>query len=228
MFSFIVLAIMTAARNAEQKARAEELAYKARDLGMSFDARQHPGMVARYRFLDRFRGLSGGTDENCLNVIAGEFENRQVTLFDYHYVTSAGSVWWWSPSWKRHCFFSFVILSFSSEPNFPELTIAREGFLSKIAQTVGYRDIDFESHEFSRRYVVRSGDKKFAYDFCNAKMIDYLLDKPIMSVEVEKHVLALVFDDQHDSGLVDFHLRHVAKMRSLMPNYLFDPQPSEA
>lgn len=226
MFSFVVLAGMTAARNAKQKARSAALVEEARDLGLSFDASQRDFLARKYRFLDQFSVASRVSKDCCINVMTGEFEGHAVTLFDYYYVTKEGSVWWWAPSWERHCYFSFIIIDMES--NFPELTIAKEGFLSKIAQAVGYRDIDFESHAFSRRYVVRSSDKKFAYDFCNAKMIDYLLDQPILNIELQKHALALVFDDQHELGRTRSHLRRVSKMRSLMPNYLFDPQPSEA
>ena len=226
MFSFIVLAFMTAARNAKQKARSAALVKEARELGLSFDAYQGDFLARKYRFLDQFSVASGVSKDSCINVITGEFEGHPVTLFDYYYVTKESSTWWWAPSWEQHCYFSFIILDMESD--FPELTIAKEGFLSKIAQAVGYRDIDFESHAFSQRYVVRSRDRKFAYDFCNAKMIDYLLDQPILNIELQKEALALVFEDQHELGRTRSHLRRVSKMRSLMPNYLFDPQPSEA
>ena len=41
--------------------------------------------------------------------------------------------------------------------------------------------------EVIARNLVRSKDKKFAYDFCNAQMIDYLLDQPVIPIEVEKN-----------------------------------------
>ena len=44
----------------------------------------------------------------------------------------------------------------------------------KIVQTFGHDDIDFESHEFSKQFVVRCKNKRFAYDFRNALMPDYL------------------------------------------------------
>lgn len=71
------------------------------------------------------------------------------------------------------------------------MKIGPEGFFSKIAQAIGFDDIDFESHEFSRQFCVRSSDKKFAYDFCNARMIEYLLAHPRLTIEVENHALAV-------------------------------------
>jgi len=220
MFSFIFLAIKTAAHEARQKARSDTLRRKARDFSLDFAPQRDAVLARKYQFLDHFGKASGGSKHSCVNVFTGTFDTHPVTLFDYYFVTDENSVWWWSPSWETHCYHSFFIVNMNS--NFPELTIAEEGFFSKIAQAVGYHDIDFESHEFSRRYVVRSESKKFAYDFCNAQMIDYLLDRPIMAIEVEKHALALAFDYPHEARRIDSRLRHVVNMRSLMPDYLFD------
>ena len=116
--------------------------------------------------------------------------------------------------------FSFFILALSK--SFPEVTIVKEGLFSKIAQAVGYDDIDFESHEFSKRFCVRSSDKKFAYDFCNAQMIDYLLGHPNINVEVDQNSLALGFDSCLKVEEVEEHLQQLIKIRSLIPDYLFE------
>jgi len=51
--------------------------------------------------------------------------------------------------------------------------------------------------------------------------IDYLLDQPVIPIEVEKHSLALGFDHQYRPNKIDPNLDHLLKIRSLMPNYLF-------
>jgi hypothetical protein len=220
LFSFIVRAIQTASRNARQRARTEALGKSARRVGLDFAPRRDASMARQFRFLEHFGLVSGATRECCINVMTGSFDSHPVTLLDYYYITSGAGEWWWAPSWERHRFFSLFVADMNSD--FPELTIAAEGFFSKISQAIGYRDIDFESHEFSERYVVRSKNKKFAYDFCNAQMIDYLLDSEIIPIEVEKNALALGFDYQYDVGSLKFNLRHLAKIRSLIPRYLFD------
>ena len=222
MFSFIVLVIMNAAREAQQKRRREALAAKAQELKLTFKAEKRADYAHQYGFLDKLGSSSSAHTQSCINVITGEIGSNPVALFDYYYITDRNKVWWWAPSWETHCYLSFIIVIMNS--NFPELTIAREGFFSKIAQAIGFDDIDFESHAFSRRYKVKSSDKKFAYDFCNAQMIDYLLDQPNMTIEVEKHALALGFDDQIGPAETDRHLSRLVKIRSLMPNYLFNAQ----
>jgi len=104
----------------------------------------------------------------------------------------------------------------------PELTIAKEGIFSKIAQSFGYDDIDFESHEFSRKFCVRSKDKKFAYDICNAQMIEYLLANQDMSLEFENNILALSFNKRLSPEEIVPNLDRLIYVRGLIPGYILD------
>lgn len=197
------------------KKRREAMGLLAEKLGMQFSAERNYQMAKRYAFLDK---LAQGSNRYAYNIISGDFQQRDIAVFDYHYETySTDSK---GRRQTHHHHFSFFILTL--EKPFPELTIAREGILSKIAQAVGYDDIDFESHEFSKRFVVRSKDKKFAYDFCNARMIDYLLGHPHINIEVDRDSLALGFTTRLKIEEIESHLSQLAQIRSLMPNYLFD------
>ncbi len=196
------------------KKRREAMGLLAEQLGLQFSAARDYQIAKRYAFLDKLRQ---GSNRYAYNILTGDYQGHGITVFDYHYETeSRGS------DGKRdtdHHHFSFFILTL--EKPFPELTIAKESFFSKIAQAVGYDDIDFESHEFSKKFVVRSKDKKFAYDFCNAQMIDYLLGHPNIGIEVDQNSLALGFDRRLKIEEIETHLNQLVKLRSLMPDYLF-------
>jgi hypothetical protein len=90
-----------------------------------------------------------------------------------------------------------------------------------VAQAFGYDDIDFESHEFSRKFCVRSQNKKFAYDFCNAKMIEYLLSNSDLTIEIEGNALAISFSRRLAPEHIEPNLNRLVTIRSLMPEYLF-------
>jgi hypothetical protein len=133
-------------------------------------------------------------------------------LFDYHYQVNSGKN-------THHYNFSFFILGLPG--SFPELVIDKEGFFSKVAQALGYDDIDFESHEFSRKFRVRSPNKKFAYDVCNGKMIEYLLSNSDLSIEIEGEVMAISFNSRLSPEYIEPNLNRLVTVRSLMPEYLF-------
>jgi hypothetical protein len=197
------------------KKRREAMGLLAERLGLRFSPERDYRMADRYAFLDKLRQ---GSNRYAYNILDGTYRDHAVTVFDYHYEThSSGSK---GQQQTHHHHFSFFILTL--EKSFPELTIAKEGLFSKLAQAVGFDDIDFDSHEFSRTFVVRSRDKKFAYDFCNAQMIDYLLGHPKINIEVDRHKLALGFDSRLKVEDIEPHLEQLVKIRSLMPEYLFE------
>ena len=224
VISLPVRAILDAQRESAQVKRRDAMALKAKELGLKF-RNKVTGYAGRFLFLDKLDYLNSGSDHHSMNILSGEFDGQPVTAFDYYYIVKGG-VWWWAPSWVTHHYLSFIVLNLDAK--FPELTIGAEGrgLFNKIREVFGGGDIDFDSHEFSKRFEVRSESKKFAYDFCNAQMMTYLLEQPVVEIEVDRDVLALGFDDQHHAPNIESHLRYLVKIRSLMPDYLFEDSQS--
>ena len=191
------------------KERREAFARLARQLGLRFSPEKDYGLADQLAFLDR---LDRGSNRYAYNIMAGEYQGQRVRVFDYHYKTGSGKN-------TKHHYFSFFVLELNGY--FPELIIAPEGFMSKVAQAFGYDDIDFESHEFSRQFCVRSADKKFAYDFCHGKMMEYLLANRDLSVEIEGSVMAIAFSHCLEPDQIPGNLQRLITLRSLMPEYLF-------
>ena len=63
------------------------------------------------------------------------------------------------------------------------LHLRREHLFDKVSEFFGVDDIDFESAEFSRKFYVKSPDKRWAYDVIHARMMEYLLDAPTFSIQ---------------------------------------------
>ena len=196
------------------KKRREELFSLAARLGLNFSPGNDSELAERFGFLDK---LAQGDNRYAFNVISGTYRQNQVLVFDYHYEThstdSKGN------TTTYHHYFSFFILFLPM--SFPELKITREGLLSKIAQALGYEDIDFESAEFSRAFCVRSKDRKFAYDVCNAQMMEYLLANRDLSIEIEGPALALAFDSCLSAPEIEADLQRLLEIRLRLPDYLF-------
>jgi hypothetical protein len=53
-------------------------------------------------------------------------------------------------------------------------------------------------------------------------MIDYLLDKRGISLEVDKSSLAIGYENMHDVSRIKPRLASLVEIRSRMPNYLFE------
>jgi len=195
--------------------RREAMAGLAARLGLRYSAGKDHELARQYRFLDR---LARGSSRYAFNVLFGDFRGHRVLAFDYHYATHSTD----SKGRRRthHHYLSFFILTLPRA--FKEVTVAREGVLSKLAQAIGFDDIDFESHEFSRRYCVRSSDKRLAYDVCNGQMIEYLLANPDLTLEIEGNALAIGFDARLAVEQVEHNLNRLVDIREKLPDYLFD------
>jgi hypothetical protein len=212
-FFLIIAAIGGVYSAIAARKRREGLFELAQRLNLEFSMEPDYGIAEQYQFLKK---LAQGDNRYACNILSGKYQNDDIQAFDYHYqVTTHDS----KGSHTTHHRFSFFILQLPM--CFPDLTIRRENFLLKVAEVFGYQDIKFESAEFSRAFCVRTSDKKFAYDVCNAKTMEYLLDNRDLSIEIENQALALAFDSCLSPAQIESNLQRLVQFRSLMPDYLF-------
>ena len=197
---------------AERKRRAA-LFELAQRLNLDFDAGEDDGIPGQFGFLKQ---LNQGDNRYATNVISGTYRQNKVLAFDYHYETYTNDK---NGRQTHHHWFSFFILTVPVL--FPDLTIRCENFFTKVAEVFGYQDIKFESAEFSKTFCVRSPDKKFAYDVCNAPMMEYLLANRDLSVELENEVIALAFNSRLAAEEFERNLQRLAEIRARLPDYLF-------
>lgn len=60
----------------------------------------------------------------------------------------------------------------------PGVEIRPESLRDRVAAAAGWDDLDFESVEFSRRFHVKSQDKRFAFELIDVRMMETLLGMP--------------------------------------------------
>lgn len=113
------------------------------------------------------RGDGRGID----HVLWGTWRDTKLQAFDYWYYTeSTDSQGRRSRSYRR---FSGVVIEVPAA--FPYLTMAREGLFTRLADHLGMEDIEFESPEFNRRYNVKAGERQFAYELIDGRMLEWLV-----------------------------------------------------
>jgi hypothetical protein len=107
-------------------------------------------------------------------------------------------------------------------PQAADLEVRPEGFGDTLKAMVGLDDIDFESEEFSRRFYVTSGDRKFAYDVIHPKMMEFLLARPCGRLELGG-CWAVLCDDEDklwEPGQIEAWLVWLQAFVELWPDYL--------
>ncbi|MFT3788988.1 MAG: hypothetical protein QM770_22915 [Tepidisphaeraceae bacterium] len=159
----------------KERERIEALKALAQRLGFTFE-QSDAGEWSRH---PHFSTFTRGHSKRSYNTLRGTVSVQDGISFsvvagDYTYKTEEGSGK--DRRTVTHNLSYFIIrpaIAFTQQ-----LQFRREGLFDKIAGAIGFEDIDFESNEFSKKYLVKCDDKKFAYDLFDPRMIQWLLDQP--------------------------------------------------
>ena len=172
-----------------EKKRREALAALATRLGWSFDPSRDRHHDDEYAHFEIFRR---GHSRVAHNTLTGQLEINDLQwpakMGDFRYKVTSHSG---KSTTTRTYRFSYLILHMPYA-RVPDLLLRREGMFDKIAGALGFDDIDFESAEFSRRFHVKSADKRFAYDVVHPRMMEFLLagDAPTVDIENKRCCLS--------------------------------------
>ncbi len=164
-----------------EKKRREEMAALAASLGLRFDPGPDHGHDEEYGHFEIFRR---GHSRVALNTMSGDLpvagRSCRVVAGDFRYKVTSGS----GKNRRTHTHnFSYAIVELPFQA--PALLIRPEGMFDKLAGVFGFDDIDFESEEFSRKFYVKSPDKKFAYDVLHPRMMEFLLANRAAALDLE-------------------------------------------
>ncbi|MCI0632134.1 MAG: hypothetical protein L0Y44_15935 [Phycisphaerales bacterium] len=162
--------------------RQEELAKLASELGWQFEPGKDKSHDEEYAHFEIFRRGHSRAAYNTLTgelAIAGRGYPAKMGDFTYQVTQHTGK----STSTQTYRFSYLIVhLPFGQVPN---LLIRREGIFDKLAGALGFDDIDFESAEFSKKFHVKSPDKRFAYDVCHPRMMEFLLQSTPPMIDIE-------------------------------------------
>jgi len=112
-----------------------------------------------------------GEGRGVENVVWGFWHDLEIRAFDYwYYEESTDAKGHTSRSYSR-----FDCVLAPVDARCPRLKIAEENVLTRIADALSFRDVEFESEEFNREFNVKCEDRKFANDLVDARMMRWLL-----------------------------------------------------
>lgn len=171
------------------KRRRDEMQALARKLGLSFHEKHvaPSGQSSSRRgffehvFASNIAGPPGwlksfrrGSSRTASNTIIGQLQlaNQpcEIWMGDWRYTTGSGK----NRSTHRRSYVTVRLPHGSSD-----LSIRPENAFDWMAGMVGIEDIDFESVEFSKKFHVKGGDRRFVYDLIDPGMIEFLLRQPM-------------------------------------------------
>jgi len=166
----------------QEKKRREALAALAAEFGWRFDPSRDSYHDEEYAHFEMFRKGHGRRAFNTLTgtlKIDGEPYHAKAGDFVYKVTSGSGK-----NRRTRTYKFSYLIVDMPW-PHAPDLLIRPEGLFDKLTDMFGFDDIDFESAEFSKKYCVKSPDRKFAYAVIDPRMMEFLLATKPGGIDIE-------------------------------------------
>jgi hypothetical protein len=137
--------------------------------------------------------------------------HRAATLFDYTYTQGSG---------KSSTTYKVGVAHVPLPVLLPDLRLSGEGVLSRLASSVGFRDVEVESVDFNRRFRVGADDRTHAFDVLHPQMIAFLLAQPFDDWELTRGRLLLHRRGHWQLDEYDGVLRTIAQFLTLVPDYV--------
>ncbi|MGZ8652306.1 MAG: hypothetical protein ACXWX5_09060 [Actinomycetota bacterium] len=149
-----------------KKKRREGFALVAIQLGMEYWPEDPFALLS-----EPFALFQRGDGRGVENVIAGPYQSIEAKAFDYWYYEESTD----SKGNRTKTYYRFDCVVVPIDAACSPLTIDNENVLTRLADALSFHDIEFESEDFNRMFNVKSPDKKFANDFVDARMMQWLL-----------------------------------------------------
>jgi hypothetical protein len=215
----IVAAVIALAVFASMQAakRRKDLEAWAAARNLRFDPASDYSFESRYSF-DCLR--QGERDRYAYNIATGPVGRREAVAFDYHYETTTRDKD--GKTETHNHYFSAVVLT--SDVPLKPLFIRPEGFFDKVTAFFGAEDINFESAEFSRKFYVKSPDKKWAYDVIHARVMEMLLTSPQFTIQFDRGCVIAYRSSTFAAPDFDAALSVLTMLLDAMPDYLVKQQ----
>lgn len=146
--------------------RQKEMASFASSQGLDFSVQDPFGTLH-----EPFTLFRKGDGRGVENVLWGVWHDLELRAFDYWYYEESTD----SNGRRSKTYHRFDCVLAPLDARCPRLTIAEENVLTRIADALTFRDLEFESEAFNRRFNVTGDDPHFATALCDARMMDWLL-----------------------------------------------------
>jgi hypothetical protein len=192
--------------------RRQELANWALSKGLSYIAGKNSSFDSKYPGFDC---LQKGHDRYASNIMGGTFAGREFLGCDYHYAIGSGKN-------RSDHYLSLVIIK--SPILLEPLFIRPETFFDKLTELVGFSDIDFESAEFSKKFYVKSPNKKWAYDIIHPRMMEFLLASPEFSIQFDSLSVIVYRDTRFSPAELEDAANLAGGIFERIPDYVVQNQ----
>jgi hypothetical protein len=187
----VVMIVVVIVMWRKERERTEALRGVAEAAGLAFEPKAE---VSAVRALGDVQLFARGHSKGVTNLMTGRLGDQQVAVFDYQYTIGSGKA-------KRTTMQTVVLLP-SAKRSLPDLQMAPENPLTRIAEAFGYQDIDIDSSpEFSRCYILRGPDEAAIRAALSPGAMSYFSEHEGWTVEVQSGTVGIYRNDSRPKAV---------------------------
>ncbi|MCB0825451.1 MAG: DUF3137 domain-containing protein [Armatimonadetes bacterium] len=138
-------------------------------------------------------------------------EHGELIIFEYQFTTGSG---------KNRSTHTFSVAILDSRLAIPRVEIHPQTFLHVMGKGLGMQDIELESDEFNRAFVVKASEERFAFDFLTPEMMEWCLRQRFLSMEVVYGDFIIYQAGQLSLDFVGESERHLNGVLERIPGYV--------
>jgi hypothetical protein len=162
-----------------EKKRTEAFAKLAESLNFEFLPK---GDAALQRELAAFHLFTLGHSKKMKNLLRGEAQGLEISIFDYCYVVGHGK--------HQQTYQQSVFVAAVNDLDLPKFTMRPESFWHKIGSFLGFKDIGFDTHPvFSKKYLLKGPDEEEIRKLFVPEVLDYFEGTKGLNVEADGDLL---------------------------------------
>jgi hypothetical protein len=174
----------------------------------------------RFDLVDRWTGQPFGTGDNrrAREVLSGRWGHQDFLSFTYTYETSSTD----KDGKRSTTTHRFGVLAWALPAWLPTLEVRPENFMHRAWGAVGFGgDIELESEDFNRAFLVKAADAKYASDVLPPRAMERLLAGPRAAWRIEGNSILSWDDSPFEPDEVERRLIALQGVVSAIPTFVW-------
>lgn len=164
--------------------------------------------LSQYEGLEPFTRVSGAKVKYLHQI---KDEEGGFEAFQYQYVVSTG---------KSSYTVFFRIASLVLPVKVPKTKVCEHGLFDGLARAVGMQDIQLEHDDFNERFLVQGHDERFVYDLLHPRMMEYLMKRSFVHVQMQNNRLVVFESGEIDESFILGMRERLRDFWDLVPEYV--------
>ena len=156
--------------------------------------------------------FGAGRRRRAFNVVQAKVGGRSMVAVEYSYVTGYG---------KDKDTHYWAVVAITIPCTLPALHLGPEDVVTRLGGVLGFEDIDLESEDFNRAFLVRCPSRKFAHDVLTPRTMEALLAAGPVELRFCDRAALCVSEGHLDPGVLLAQVDIARKVVDGIPSFVW-------